>query len=180
MLYLAVAILVAACSPKAEDPALTALKAKLSEALPDAKEIYVKSFEKVDSTTFGQEYQNRLDLFDVKIKVLTEQCEKYMKAGKTNNAAVKQTDLKKAAATLARVSALKESVEAIKDKVAYYDYKFSAVIKSEGGSQTVDGWYACITPENEVIGYTSKQKDLHKGVGKLIPGYKEALGGEEE
>ena len=64
------------------------------------------------------------------------------------------------------------------NEIAYYDYKFSAIVTSGRQYAEYDDCFVSVTPQNEVLCFTRDQKDLHKATGKVLPGYSEILGRE--
>lgn len=104
----------------------------------------------------------------------------YISAGKPKNAAVKEESMKKDITIIQCLDSLAITIGDQLDDIAYYDYKFSAMAKSQSSSMEFRDSYAAITPDFEVIGMTAKERDLHKGLGKVIPGYLEILKGESE
>lgn len=172
--------IVSSCAPKAEDPALTALKNKICGLVGEDAKIRVYSFEKIDSTTFGQELDYRIEVMNARYKQNMKLYDKYISENKSNNAALKLDVAKKTSTVIKGLEGLKESMGDKLDEVAYYDYKFSG--KAEGGESYLDfpEAYATITPEGEVMTLETELKKLHKTMGRVIPGYMEIVKGEEE
>ena len=181
LLFTAALVLLASCSGKPADPVEEAITSEIitnmSEGFTDVK---IYKVEKIDSTTFGQELERRRHLFETKREVDEKYMNKYIAAGKPKNAAAKEESMKKDQVIIQCLDSLAITLSDILDEVAYYDYKFSAQAKGQNSSMEFRDSYAAITPDYEVIGMTAKEKDLHKGLGKVIPGYLEILKGEPE
>lgn len=177
------ALCIAACSPKAEDPALSAVKAKVGSLVGEGAKVTMNTFELVDSTTFGQEIEHRIKVQEAALK----QNQKYYDQYRGNNMMV-NAEKKKAA--MDRNKELIKGIQALAEQlgpeklasVAYYDYKFSGSVTATDGAKTVfNEYYASLSPENEVLCVESQLKGLHKALGRVIPGYTALFkGGEEE
>lgn len=181
LLFAAVLVLLSSCGTKPADPVEEAITSEIINNMSEGfTSVKIFKVEKIDSTTFGQELERRRHLFETKKEVDGKYMNKYIAAGKPKNAAAKEESMKKDIIIIQCLDSLAVSLEDILDDVAYYDYKFSAQAKSESSSMEFRDSYAAITPDFEVIGMTAKEKDLHKGLGKVIPGYLEILKGESE
>ena len=134
----------------------------------------------MDSTSLGEEYAMRTSLFETKLAVLTSQYEKYVREKKVNNAAKKKEEMEETVQVQKRLADLSATLAPMSGMTVYYDCRFSAIIRGNGGMKELKDWYACITPGNEVLVYCENRKDLHKTTGKVIPGYVEALKGLSE
>lgn len=181
LLFAAALALLASCSVKPADPVEEAIISEIMDNMAEGfTSVKIYKVEKIDSTTFGQELERRHHLFEVKKEVDEKAMNKYVAAGKPKNAAIKEESMKKDMMIMQCLDSLAITIEDILDDVAYYDYKFSAQAKSQNSTMEFRDSYAAITPDFEVIGMTAKEKDLHKGLGKVIPGYLEILKGESE
>lgn len=181
LIFVAAALLLASCGGKTPSPVEAALNAAIAENLgQELKSVTYASLEKVDSTTFGQELEKRRAVLAQKAKSEEELYMKYMSEGKRTNATMKLEAVTKAKASLARLDSLAGTIADRLDEVAYYDYTFTAAAKGvEKDVAFKDAW-ALITPDLEVLGMATSQKSVHKGSGKVIPGYVEMLKGAAE
>ena len=177
----AAAVLAVSCGGSEPDPVAEAIKAEITtnmaEGFTSVKNI---TYELVDSTTFAQEFERRIKTFEVKRDADGKYLLKYTREGKTRNAAIKSDAYKRDLEILRDLDSLHAACAGILDDVAYYDYRFSADAKGDNSVMQFRDAYVAMTPEHEVIGMTAKQKDLHKGLGKVIPGYLGLVKGEEE
>lgn len=178
---LASLLMVAACGTKTADPVHEAIKAEISGNMPQKfTDVKIYTVEKIDSTTFRQELDRRKTLFETRRAADEKLILKYNSEGKQKNAALKTESYKKDVFILRDLDSLEVSLADILDDVAYYDYVFSAQASGPDGKMEFRDSYAAITPDMQVIGLTAQKKDLHKGLGKVIPGYLEIVKGEEE
>lgn len=143
-------------------------------------DVKIISVELIDSTTFATEFDRRIKMFQAKKDADEKLSVKYLAQGKKKNNALKAQDYVKDVMILASLDSLRNASENILGKVAYYDYKFSAVAKGPDSSMEFRDAYAAVTPDFKVIGMTADLKDLHKGLGKVIPGYLAIVKGEED
>jgi len=169
---IAAAVLLASCAGQQTDPVEEALRQEICFNMPQAfNNVSFATIELVDSTTFGQELDKRVKLFELKAKVEAEYAESYLAQGKRKNAEVKTESVKYCQEVLAALDSLRGALGSRIDDVAYYDYVFSARAAGKDGNMEFNQSWASITPSYEVIGLASKQADVHKGLGKVIPGY---------
>lgn len=181
LLTLASIVMLASCGQKTADPVKEAITAEIGKTMGvEAPKVTFATLEKIDSTTYGQELERRIDVFETKCKVMEKYVVKYTSEGKVNNAQLKREEWIKATQNLNALKAHAETLTDILDKVAYYDYAFSA--KASGGDKKMEfkEAYATITPDNQVLGLCANKKDIHKGMGKVIPGYLDIFKGEAE
>lgn len=175
-MIVAAAVLLASCGDKAPGPVEAALNAAIAENLgQELKSVSYASLEKIDSTTFGQELEKRRAVLEQKVKSEEELYVKYKTQGKSTNASIKLEAVTKAKASLARLDSLAGTLTDRLNEVAYYDYTFTAAVKGAEKDVTFKDAWALITPDLEVLGMATSQKSVHKGSGKVIPGYVEML-----
>ena len=142
----------------------------------DAKVTFNK-VERIDSTTFGQEVDKRIQAFTTKLEQDTKLYEKYMADRMLTNAEKKKQAMvldEKMLAGLEKLRARIEEADSL-DVVAYYDYHFSGYAKCGSEETTFPDNYASITPNGKVLSLNDSRKGLHNALGKVIPGYKETL-----
>lgn len=181
LLVIASVLMAAACGTRTPDPVHEAIKAEISGNMPQKfTDVKIYTVEKIDSTTFRQELDRRKTLFETRRAADEKLILKYNSEGKQKNAALKTESYKKDVFILRDLDSLEVSLADILDDVAYYDYVFSAQASGPDGKMEFRDSYAAITPDMQVIGLTAQKKDLHKGLGKVIPGYLEIVKGEEE
>lgn len=165
------------CSaPKAEDPALTAVKAGIADKIGEGAKISMVSFEKIDSTTFGEEIDRRLRLQELAHSQNGKYAEKYKAAGQREDAMKKKAIMQKNEKIIAGLGQIKERMADSLDVVAYYDYKFSGKAEKDGAITEFNEYWASVTPDGIVLNITPKQKTLHVSLGRVIPGYSALLG----
>lgn len=174
---MAAALLFTSCSePKPEDPALTAIKARVAELVGGDAEVKIKIFEKVDSTTFGQEIEYRLKVQDLALQQNAKYVQKYRNAGKDKNAQNKLDLMEKNRKIIKGLESIQARMADSLNVVAYYDYKFSGEAVSNGQTTVFRDYFASISPDNQVLSIEPQSKGLHKALGRVIPGYKALLG----
>lgn len=157
-----------------------AVIAELGKDAGEGFEFSFTSFEKIDSTTMGEEIQRRIDAFQDVLVQNYRLYNSYVQNRKPKNAARKEQSIKLDTRMLEMLNTYKRDMGDDLGKVAYYDYRFSGEGKSEGAVYRYQEAYAAITPDNRIIGISSSLKNLHRATGKVIPGYSEILGGESE
>lgn len=169
---------VTSCNQKTPDPVAAAIEAA---AMQDAGTDYtfrIYSLEKIDSTTFRTEFQHRKDVFSLKQQTEEKLYWKYYGEGKPKTAESHRQAMEKAKVNLELMDYLEKEMAGRLDDVAYYDYVFSGYSQTEEGRMTYDNVYVTVTPDFEVLTMTSNQRDLHKGTGRVIPGYIEGVSAE--
>jgi len=178
MMVAALAV-VTSCNKSAPDPVAAAIEAA---AMKDAEGEYtfrITSLAKIDSTTFRTEIGRRRELFALKQQVEERHFQKYSREGKKKNAESHRLDMEKAKANLEYMDYLEQELADMLDDIAYYDYVFSGYSKTDDSRMTYDKVYVTVTPAGEVLTMTANEKDLHKGTGRVIPGYIEGITSEE-
>lgn len=171
------AAMLAACSePKAEDPAVTAIKSSIAGIVGDDAKITVFSFEKMDSTTFGQEIEHRLGVQKMAEVQNAKYANKYNAVGKSQKSLKKRALMERNKEIAAGLEAIRARMADSLDVVAYYDYKFSGKAEKEDTVTEFNEYWASVTPSCEVLNINPKQKGLHTNLGKVIPGYSALLG----
>lgn len=181
LFLLAAVLLTAGCGTGTPDPVHEAIKAEISGNMPQKfTDVRIYTVEKIDSSTFRQELDRRKALFVTRRASDEKFILKYNSEGKVKNAARKLESFKKDLQILRDLDSLEVSIADILDDIAYYDYVFSAQASGPDGKMEFRDSYAAITPDMQVIGMTAQKKDLHKGLGKVIPGYLKIVKGEED
>lgn len=173
-------MLLASCSPKASDQVSDAVKNEIMTLDGGYEKVVIKSIEKVDSTTFAQEFDRRIGTFETKKKADEQLLLKYTRDNKKRNAAIKQESLARDYVILAGIDSLKMAMGAKLNDVAYYEYRFSAQASNPEKTVVFNDSFAAVSPAGEVLCIASKQNDLHRRLGKVIPGYLDLVKGDEE
>ena len=181
MLFAALLPLLASCGGKAPDPVHEAIKGEIMGNMSqEFSDVTINRVEKIDSTTFRQELDRRKKAFTLKRDADSEFLLKYMNEGKKRNAALKSDAYRKDLVILQGLDSLEAAHAAILDDVAYYDYRFSAEAKGQDLKMQFRDAYISITPDGRVISMTAERRDLHKGAGRVIPGYLDLVQGSDE
>lgn len=176
IILVAAVSLLFSCSGGKNDPAKDAVARGIAESIKNAGggdvSMYFSNFELIDSTTVGTELLNRKATFELKKKQLIKYYSQYVNDGKSSSATAKKDQLLDCEKYLTKIDSLYEALGDKVNDIAYYDYKFSG----KAGNIAFDEGYACLTPDYEVLTIKQGSKDgLHKGVGAVVPGYKEIL-----
>ena len=180
IIIFAAALVLVSCGQKKVDPVKEAVTRYIIDNSSQViAEVRFNTFEKVDSTTFRQEFDHRKKAFEARRASDEKFVIKYMNEGKRKNAALKTESFKNTLRIIARLDSLEKVSSDILDEVAYYDYKFSGQARGKSGSTDFVDTYLTITPDLKVMSMTSNPKDLHKSLGRVIPGYLEAVEGED-
>ena len=169
---------VTSCNKKAPDPVSAAIEAA---AMKDAGQDYnfrITTLEKIDSTTFRTEFGHRRDVFRLKQQTEEKLYLRYYGEGRRNTAESHRQAMEKAKVNLEVMDCLEQQMAGRMDDVAYYDYVFSGYSETKEGRMTYDNVYVTITPDCEVLTMTANKRDMHKGTGRVIPGYIESISAE--
>lgn len=177
-----VAATLCACSEKKiEDPYQTALiEALQKQSTEQFTSVEFFAFEKIDSSTFRDEFGRRRSVFELKVEHDSTLYAKFVGEKKPTNAEIQRKNMLKDQGIIVRLDSLAESFGDNIDDVAFYDYHFSVLAKGKTSVMKLDDAYAAITPNYEVVGLTTKKRDIHKATGKSIPGYLELIKDEGE
>ena len=178
MLVTAAAV-VTSCNNSTPDPVAAAIEAAAMKGEEGDYSFRISNLAKVDSTTFRTELEHRKDVFRVKQQAEEKLYLKYTNEHKPKTAESHRLAMEKAVANLAFVEGLEQQLAARLDDIAYYDYVFSGYSQTAEGRMTYDNVYVTVTPACEVLTMTANAKDLHKGTGRVIPGYLEGISSEE-
>lgn len=170
----AVATAMIACAHN-PDPVKDALVTYLQEVSGETGKVKIYTLEKVDSTTFGQEIDRKIKLFELKISQNTNFYNTYVKEGKRKNAMIKEAAITKDRNRLEWLELLKENMSDRLDEVAYYDYRFSGKGNFETFISEYKDHYFAMTPQLEILGLSPDQNTVHKNTSKVLPGYLDFL-----
>ncbi|MDO5443681.1 MAG: hypothetical protein Q4G10_08425 [Bacteroidia bacterium] len=182
LFYAAAALAVfVSCGQKVSDPVQEAIVKEITENLQEGfTTVKIYNCELVDSTSFRQEFEHRKKAFEARKSSDEQFLLKYSREGKRQNAAIKQESYIKTISILQGLDSLETAMSSILDETAYYDYRFSGMAKGPDSSMEFKDTYVTITPDGRVMSMTSNPKDLHKSLGRVIPGYLDLIDGEAE
>ncbi len=181
ILFAALLPLLVSCGGHAVDPVHEAIKGEIMGNMSqDFTDVTINFVEKIDSTTFRQEFDRRRNVFTLKRDADSDLLLKYMTEGKKRNASIKSDSYKQDLVILQGLDSLEAAHSAILDDIAYYDYRFSADAKGHGLKMQFRNAFISITPGGRVISMTAERRDLHKSAGRVIPGYVELVRGSDE
>lgn len=174
------AVLAASCNPETQDPIAKAIENELMKSVEGKYSFRMDRLALVDSTTFLTEFERRNEIFETKKAADFKLYNDFSTKGLRKNMAKKAEDIERDNEILEGLQALKDNMGGKVDGIAYYDCLFTAVAKVSGQTQILENYYATVTPDHRVISICASKKDLHKATGKVIPGYMELLGSDEE
>ncbi len=181
ILFAALLPLLVSCGGRVVDPVHEAIKGEIMGNMSqDFTDVTINFVEKIDSTTFRQEFDRRRRVFTLKRDADSDLLLKYMTEGKKRNASIKSDSYKQDLVILQGLDSLEAAHSAILDDIAYYDYRFSADAKGQGLKMQFRNAFISITPDGRVISMTAERRDLHKSAGRVIPGYVELVKGSDE
>ena len=170
------AVILGACAQKAEDPFQEALTKALEEQLGEpAKKISYTFFERIDTTSFEEEFAMRRETFKLKYSQEKTLYDKYTSQRKPKNAKRHKEAAEKTLEIMNKLDSLYDTMGERLSEPASFDYRFSVSLKGEKAEMNLDEAYASITPDLRVVGLNSKKKSLHKTTGASIPGYAEII-----
>ena len=180
LLSAALAALVS-CGQKVQDPVKDAIVKEITENMEEGfTNVRIYNYELVDSTSFREEFEHRKKAFEARKQSDEKFLLQYSVEGKRQNAAIKQASYIRTIGIISALDSLEAASSAILDDVAYYDYKFNGMAKGPDSSMEFTDTYVTITPDGRVMSMTSNRKDLHKSLGRVIPGYMDVVKGESE
>ena len=182
ILLLTAALVLTACGGGkfAGNPVAEALTSHILSLYPEGYQFQLTDLQKVDSTTFATEFEQRKVVFGLQVAKNEELYVRFKTNGQPKNAALKLQAMHNGARILRGLDSLKTLMEDELENIAYYDYRFSGhLTKGRRSLDYTDAWFT-ITPTNEVLVVVTTPKDLHKSGGKAIPGYMELLKGSDE
>ena len=157
------------------------LLARVAESRPgdDAGKTVLtfESFRCIDTVTFAEEVFTRRRIQEVKMEKELEFRADYRSRGMRTNARRKDSSIAHCRAVIEGLDSIALSRMAQKDSVLYRD--FYVVGTAETGSSVLrfDPVYVCIGADGQVAASSGNRPDLHKTMGKSIPGYLEMLEG---
>lgn len=175
------ALVLASCGQKKSDPVKDAITQYVSTNVSeDYTKFSFNTIEKIDSTTFREEFEHRKKAFEARRASDEKFILKYTQEGKQKNAILKTESFRNTLRIISGLDSLENVSSAILDDVAYYDYKFSGVATGSGARLDFTDAYVTVTPDYQILSMTTNQKDLHKSTGRVIPGYLDVVKGEDE
>ena len=168
----ALALCLAGCGQK-PDMYREALETEIIRLVGADAKVTFNTIERIDSTTFRQEVDNRIKAFETKLNQDSKLLENYKGRGMAKNADTKKKAVELDEKILAGLEMLRQRIADADslDVVAYYDYHFTGSAKSSEGVTTFNDNYATITPDGKVLSVNDALKGLHNAMGKTIPGY---------
>lgn len=170
------------CSRAPGDPAEAFITQAIREAVTGevTKVVYNQHPVLVDSVTFAQELENRRKIFQKKSEINWRYYDGFSSKGNITKAEEKLQAIAKDNASLAALEALEVMIKDTLDCIAYYDYEFAAVVKTKDNDVELIPGYACMTPKGEMLTLTTDKKLRHRNIGKVIPGYLDAIQGNSD
>ena len=179
LIWIAAALLLAACQPRPVDPVEQAIRDKVTEAMNgDVTRMNIYNIQRIDSTTWREELARRRHVFELRYKQNEEYYWQYRSQGLPKNAAIKRDEMEKDRRVMDGLDAIEKELADSLDCVAYYDYSFSVYASGRETSLQQDPAYATITPYGEVFSMSEDKRDLHKTTGHLLPGYVDLVSSE--
>ena len=183
ILAFAAVLTIAGCSgnQKVKSEAQMALEQEITRLTsPDAK-VVITLFEKIDSTTYGEELEYRQKAFETKLSQDTKFYEKYRSSGMRVNMDKKYKAIESDKRIIEALAKMAEELGAKAGEIAYYDYHFSGKAETADKLTEFTDYYACIAAEdNAILSMENSTKGLHKTLGRVLPGYINLVKGEEQ
>ena len=178
---LSLSILLVSCGGKAEKagPVQTALREFILERYPELDKVTFETIEETKTVTFDEEILRREKLFALRMKQDDGLYKKFVQEGKQKNAQLRYD-------SLLQDIRIKNGIDSIRVKmgdgvndVAFTVYTFTA--KAEGKDKVLNFRenLAAVTPDYTVVNLAPKSSELYKATGRVIPGYRELLKGDE-
>ena len=150
-----------------------AVAAEIEETMGEVQGFNFKNFEQIGQTTVGEEIEMRIKAFKTKLEQDQKFFDMYTAGGVIGKAAQKKKAIERDQLHLTQLDSIRNTLGAGLGEIAYRDYKFSASGKLKDSVLEATDWFAAIAPDGTVLSLVQDQKNLHKGLGVTIPGYKE-------
>lgn len=144
------------------------------------KKVEMSEMVLIDSSSFSDEFERRRGTFELKATQLQKLVDKYTAERKFKNASIQRESLGKTQGILASLDSIRNAMGSTVEEIAFYDYKFCVKAECENSVVDFKEAYASITPDGEILSFTTKERDIHKSTGTVIPGYSEILHGEDD
>lgn len=174
----AMALCVAACSlGQKPDQYKDAVKEEIVRLVGADAKVSFNTFELKETTTYADELEYRKGLITARQAMNKMLKEKYENEKMSTNAHRKLTAMLNDEEVLKGLETIRERMAAADslDKVAYYVFQFTGEARCEGATTSFKDYFACVTPTGEVLSVTDNEKAIHKGLGKIIEGYRTIL-----
>ena len=167
------------CSQPKSDPLKEAIVQGVMAANPDVKSFTVSEVTKVSDVTLEDELGRRTALLETKLKAETRLAEKYANVSMRTNEKRHAEAKDRTAAILEALGSYKEEHTAQLDSIVYSIFEFKGYGTKENGSsvKNVD-MVVAVTPDMKtynIIPAGGSNSNVHKGMGRAIPGYMELL-----
>lgn len=162
----------ASCKPKPVNPVKESLITTIIFATgADEKEIYISQLTPVRKVTIGEELAYRRDVFEFKKSVDNAKLKHYEGKGMKRNAAKYRRMIARDEGIIESLDSLRDSLGIKLQETAWYEYTFSADIRTADAIYNVRDWHFVITPKNRILTMKPGLKGLRNGLGRLVPGY---------
>lgn len=173
----------ASASPGSVSPEEQAVRSWLLSRVLDSRpgtdagkvSLNLEVFKCIDTVTFAEEIFVRRHIQEIKMEKELEFREDYRSRGMRTNARRKDSSIAHCRAVIEGLDSIALSRMGQKDSVVYRD--FYVVGTADTGSSVLrfDPVYVCIDADGAVAASSGNRPDLHKSMGKSIPGYMEML-----
>ena len=143
---------------------------------PEEVAVSLESVAQVDSSTLADEIERRRDIFQLKMERQSILESRFLEKKMKVNARRQHIRMEQSAKIIAALDSIAFMRDPQGDSVLYRIY-----LIEKGKVETIDeifslnGYYAVLTPDGKALAFTKDRKALHKGTGRLIPGYEDML-----
>ena len=158
----------------------SAIRAKIEEEKGEVSKFALTDIEKIGEVTLGEEIGIRRSNFELKHRNDSRFEQEYRDKNYQKRADEKKAAMDRDILHIAQLDSILTTVSNELDKVVYSDYRFSASCMTSEGKLELKDWYACITPDGQVLSLVQDKKRLHRGVGIVIPGWKGIFSDDDE
>lgn len=176
----ALGLCAAACTQASKDPFQMALENEIIARTGDDVKVKLDVFERIDSTTFGEELAYRQEVLNLRRSQNEKLYRKYVNERKPNSTAAKRNAINHDDEVIEGLAKMNETLAPILCDIAYYDYHFSGKAWTKDAQSTYQDFYATITPDGRVMSIDNSRKTLHKTLGRVIPGYLELVKSDDD
>lgn len=142
---------------------------------PENVTVSFESIAQVDSSTLADEIERRRDIFQLKMERQSILENRYLEKKMKTNARRQHLRMEQSAKIIAGLDSIAFMHDSQRNSVLYRIYFIKGKAETPEEVFPLDGFYAVLTPDGKPLAFTKDRKALHKGTGRLIPGYEEML-----
>ncbi len=177
------ALLLAGCVEEKKSPVEEALEKAAAGIIcesrtglkPEEVAVSLESVAQVDSSTLADEIERRRDIFQLKMERQSILESRFLEKKMKVNARRQHIRMEQSAKIIAGLDSIAFMRDPQRDSILYRIYLIKGKAETFDEVFPLNGYYAVLTPDGKALAFTKDRKALHKGTGRLIPGYEDML-----